>query len=369
MGRRGLGLVIGATALVSVPVLAQNQNDNNRTQMRGTPPGRITSLGGVRSQPGVKSAASRSFSAPIVVPTVTTNGGFSRPLLTRPRFDQGRNDQVGHGQGGSGQQQWNSHQWRPNHWNPDHWNGNGFTFHGSYSEGPFKLVFSTGGLTKIPLPHNGFIIPCYSGGWAACLPYGGLGCYFANSSLFSWGYGGIVGPAWYDYGPGTYEASVPAAGAETPQRELTPLERAALLLQTGESNQAVTAYQAYLKSNPRDSAATRALGLSLIDLGQVTEGVALIGMAYRSDATLALSPLSDDVYGRASRFRSNLGRISNYANREKSASAWLTLAVLMQAEGRDDRAATMITRAQEAGLEDQVVQEMRNALAAPRKSG
>ena len=111
----------------------------------------------------------------------------------------------------------------------------------------------------------------------------------------------------------------------------------------------------------------RGLGLSLIDAGQVADGVAVIGMAYRSDSTLALSPVADDAYGKSTRFRSNLNRISAYANREKSASAWLALAALMQAEGRNERAAAMVQRAKEAGLEDQVAQEMTAALAVGKQ--
>ncbi len=351
---RGSLLILAASSVVAAPGFAQTQDDRPRTTMRASPPGRITSLGGVRSQPGVRSAAPRGSSTPPqFVPNPSSNG-FGRPLVSRPTLGPGPTIGEPHPQAP-----------------PPPVIGNGFTFSGSYRDGPFTLVFSTGGLTRIPLPNDGFIVPVYTGGYAAVLPYGGLGCYFANSSGFSCGYRGVIGPAWMDQPNTVYEtpASMAAAGSDTPARPPTPLERAANLLRVGDSKAAVAAYQAYLKAQPMDAVAMRALGLSLIDSGQVGDGVAVIGMAYRQDSTLAAAPVPCDVFGRASRLRSNLERVSGYANREKSASSWLALAVIMQAEGRNPRALAMVNRAQAAGLEEQVVQELTAALTAKPDQG
>lgn len=374
-------LLASAFVLVSTGgVWADGPNDDNRTKMRGTPPGRISNLGGVRSQPGVRSQSPRSFATPI-------DSGVSRPTLSRPTLSK-PTLQPGPGMGGGSptplNPPHNSHsgghhghrqdnpgrrvESEPDHGRRfGHYVGDGFNFSGSLKDGPWTLVFSTGGLGR-HWPKDGCFFPVYTGGCAAVLPCAGLvGCY-ANSNYFNWGYGGLVGPAWLEQSGSVYAANPTNAmppAADEPSRPLTALEHAEQMLKAGESKAAVAAYQAYLKTQPLDSAATRALGLSLIENGQVGDGVSVIGMAYRSDSTLAATPVDDEVFGSSSRLRTNVGRVSRYANREKSASAWLALAVLMQAEGRVDRARAMIARAKDAGLEVNVVDEM-NAAFSPR---
>jgi len=77
-------------------------------------------------------------------------------------------------------------------------------------------------------------------------------------------------------------------------------------------------------------------------------------------ASVAVSP---DVYrGGEDTFRKNLQRMSVYANRTQASSAWLALAVMMQAEGRNDQAKVMLDRARNAGLERAVADRMMAAL-------
>ena len=113
----------------------------------------------------------------------------------------------------------------------------------------------------------------------------------------------------------------------------------------------------------------RGLGLSFIDAGQVSDGVAMVGLAYRSDSALPTNAIAADVFGTANDLRSNLSKVSRYANRDNSASSWLTLAALMQAEGRNKQALTMLERAKAAGLAEDIAKEMAAALATgPRAS-
>jgi hypothetical protein len=242
--------------------------------------------------------------------------------------------------------------------------GSGLTVAGAYSDDHFKIAFRTGGLATIP-PNDPSII-CPPGSGIGGIKPGCIEPYYCYPPYFPYG-------NWYPYVDDGYYSEpvqvigVPetpaAAPAPAPPPPMTDLERAASFLRYGDAQAAAAAYSIYLKSHPNDSEAMRGLGLSLIDAGQVGDGVAVIGMAYRSDSTLAATPVSPSVYTKTDRFRSNLSRVSAYANREKSASGWLTLTMMMQAEGRYKQAREMLERAKKAGLEAGVAQEMTAALA------
>ncbi|HYE03008.1 MAG TPA: hypothetical protein VD963_07210, partial [Phycisphaerales bacterium] len=66
--------------------------------------------------------------------------------------------------------------------------------------------------------------------------------------------------------------------------------------------------------------------------------------------------------GGAAGMRRRVESAVGHANRVKSASAWLTVATLMQSEGRDALAAKMLDRARAAGLSVPVYREMSQAL-------
>jgi len=244
--------------------------------------------------------------------------------------------------------------------------GNGLTVSGVYRDGPFTLKFTTGGSGRILLPNGGCIIPVYCGGYAALCPYGYIGSYFSNGSYFSSGY--YAEPMYSSYSPPTTQTVSYTPAAEPAPAPVTAQDRAAAKLRFGDAKGAVAAYQAILKKEPHDAQSMRALGLSLIDAGRTGDGVAVIALAYRSDTTLAGTPVDPGAFGKSGELRSNLNRVSSYANREKSASAWLALAVLMQAEGRPRQAMAMIERAKTAGLEDQIVQEMTAALSGSEEA-
>jgi hypothetical protein len=330
--------------------------------VKSAAPGRMSGLGGVRSQPGVKSEAPRSFSTPLRVNNRPASGpglknpgngpSMTRPALSNPTLS----NRPGQGQSTGGGSFELPHGF---HRVPD-----GLNISGSFSDGPFTLVFHTGGLSGNHHHHHHkdcAIFPVFHGG-CSLFPYWPIGSFYDG---FGVAYGYNRG---YDYvRPIIGEPAPPPAPAAEPE-PLSPEQHAAAMLKFGDSKAAIVAYQSIVKSYPNDSESLRALGLSLIDNGQVGDGVAIIGMAYRADATLAANPIPRDVYGKATNLRNNLTRVSSYANREKSASAWLTLAVLMQAEGRTQPALTMVERAQAAGLEQQIAQELISALPAPSRT-
>lgn len=110
--------------------------------------------------------------------------------------------------------------------------------------------------------------------------------------------------------------------------------------------------------------AVRMLGVALIADGRIDEGTEKIAEAYRLDPTLASSPLDERLFPREARFeiRDLIRKVSVRANRTNASEAWLTLGALMQAEGRDSLALDMVLKASAAGMEQEVVSPMADAM-------
>lgn len=145
-------------------------------------------------------------------------------------------------------------------------------------------------------------------------------------------------------------------------RTLSDLEMGDMYLRTGDADAAITAYQAHLEKVPNDPPVMRSLGLALLSAGRAGEAVEWIDAAYRHDPGLADAPVRRGAFGADDEYRSNLELAGAYANRVKTAPAWLTLAVLMQAGGRYEDASTMIGRAAASGLDPAVADRFRLAL-------
>jgi hypothetical protein len=232
----------------------------------------------------------------------------------------------------------------------------GLLLNGSYAGDRLRLAFHLGSdAFSRPFHHNHgypivFTYPTYWGypGW----------WYDDYRSYFGYRYGNIYGNG-YTPEPTTYVPPTPPQ-AETPVPS-TSRELGDTYLRAGDPRAAVHAYEAHLKQYPGDEDAMRALGVALIDNGQTTEGVAMVAMAYKSEPLLADRPVSRDLF-RGDALARDLARASIYANRSRSSSGWLTVAVYMQAQGRDDLARTMVERARAAGLETAVVDRLTAAL-------
>ncbi|MFM9995069.1 MAG: tetratricopeptide repeat protein [Phycisphaerales bacterium] len=223
--------------------------------------------------------------------------------------------------------------------------GSGLSVNGEYRDDHFNLRFRLG--TPTGLIHKDLCRPIIVGSHHLHYPYWpySYGSYWYERTTPIDGYYLPVDPALVGY---TARPNPPAAPAADPP---TDHEIGDWALQLGYAARAITAYKAHLDANPEDAEVTRLLGLAMIADRNVTEGVAIVALAYRQDATLAERPLADDIFGGRSDLRAQVERVSNHARRVKTASAWLAMAALVQAQGKADVAARLVERARGVGLD------------------
>lgn len=137
--------------------------------------------------------------------------------------------------------------------------------------------------------------------------------------------------------------------------ELNPVF-AASEMAVGRVARAVVVLEGWIESQPEDASARRLFGLALIELGEVERGIELVGSAYSLDAGLGGVPIDAVLYeNERGRLRDLVTDVVRHANRRPSAEAWLTVAVLMQAEGREGRALRMVVKAERLGLDPMLV--------------
>ncbi|GJM18373.1 MAG: hypothetical protein DHS20C14_05860 [Phycisphaeraceae bacterium] len=196
----------------------------------------------------------------------------------------------------------------------------------------------------------------------------GLGVRTGYGRVFDpwiWGRGYVSSGAGRYTGPIDGQLS-PGYSPPIPEPEpvvLTLMEEAGLELGFGEAERAITLYSQHLDADPEDMAAVRGLGVALVAVGRGEDAAATIRYAYVTDPALAGEPLGAWIAGDDARdLRRLVTDAVKHANRNDSASAWLTVAVLMQAEGRLAVALKMLDRAEERGLDLEVARAMRGAL-------
>ncbi len=256
---------------------------------------------------------------------------------------------------------------RDDGWNDDGWNqdkhdhgfDDGLTIHGSYKDDRWKLRFHLGGSTHW-YRKNTYCQPIYWPTWG----WGG-GLYY-NSPL-----------GWLEYRDATYYPSIdgyyspadpdlyvdPAADrVEAPAPP--PTEPEALGRWHLEREHYREAVEAFAKSldEKRTPERVRWLGLAYLMDRKPQEAAALIAAAYSGDPTLASRPIPDDALVDREEFRRARTMASRYANQMNSASGWLTLVVLLQAEGKNDLARTNLKKAQAVQLETPVARAIESAL-------
>ncbi len=249
--------------------------------------------------------------------------------------------------------------------------GPGLTVNGVYTNDNWKVGFHLGSGYPAYVPNVGSEFcwpvpcnPCYPpvAVWPANpywgFPWWGYSDYAYNGYRYDQIYGNYA-PA----DPGlTSAGQMQPPVTETPQPS-TQRELGDSYLLAGDAKAAIKSYRAFLKANPGDAISMRAIALALLEQGQPAEAAATMSMAYRTNPYLASLAVSPGIYkGGEDTFRKNLQRMSMYANRTQSASGWLSLAVMMQAEGRNDLARTMLDRARDAGLEPAVAEKMLSAI-------
>lgn len=146
--------------------------------------------------------------------------------------------------------------------------------------------------------------------------------------------------------------------------------RAAEHLRNGRAGNAIDVLRNFIAINDTDTLATRALAVALIENGDVSAGVSLMGLVYERDPNLASLPIDGAFWVGSDRALRELVRsVSGYANQANTPSGWLTLAALMQAEGRNHNARQMLERAERAGLQSRVLESMLRANGSRRFGG
>lgn len=291
---------------------------------------------------------------PMPLPTGPRDPGTGRPMTGGPFFGDGSTNNGW---------DWNQHD------RADQSNSGGFHADGSVDDDHFRLRWHIGPDCHKPdhdhdHDHNHW--PSYC--WRYPL-YNYWNSWWWYNSFYP-GYNNTIysGP-WYGTDPflttGQPAATQQPASSSTPStpRALTPIELADIAWQNGDMPQAISHFKDYIAGAPDDMDALRYLALAYIDSRKLDEAVAVLAMAYERTPQLASRPLpASDVPGGVRQMRRRVNAISAYANRTKTGSAWLTLAVLIQSEGRESTARNIVDRAAKAGLNPKIVAEMTAAL-------
>lgn len=148
----------------------------------------------------------------------------------------------------------------------------------------------------------------------------------------------------------------------------TPYESAIIAFRDGKPANAIPFLREHLKTNAEDAEAMRLLALAQISGGKAPDGVAMMRAAYMLDPTLATRKLAyTDLCFSSSAFRDTFTRAMSYANNAKSGSAYLSVAVLAQAEGRDAIVQQMVEKAVKSGLQREISDAMFASLTPTAK--
>lgn len=167
------------------------------------------------------------------------------------------------------------------------------------------------------------------------------------------------GQPWSNGGPARTTAVVEV------RKPLTLAEKGDVLLAGSDAKGAIDAYREYLARYDTDGDVMRRLAVALLADGKTSEAIAMMAMAYDTDPTLASRPLDAASIGHgATDLRNRANQAMTYATSNKTASSYLTVAVLMQADGRMDSARRVLQRAVEQGLEARIGDPLRAAMAA-----
>jgi hypothetical protein len=161
--------------------------------------------------------------------------------------------------------------------------------------------------------------------------------------------------------PGGGFGASPGGLSPSSQATLTPpppptlLELAAAAMSQRQPKVAVEALRREIREQGEQAETLRRLGVALAMDRRWLDAAAVMRSAYRLDAKLGTTPLDVAAVGVDDRrLRELVKGAVLAANRGKSASEWLLVAALMQAEGREELATTMAWRAAKAGLEPEI---------------
>ena len=127
---------------------------------------------------------------------------------------------------------------------------------------------------------------------------------------------------------------------------------------------AIGAYGVHLEQHPEDWIAAREFGVALLAARRDADAVTVVSDVYARDPGIGLIPLNPGLFGdeHPRALRELVVRAVRHAHRVETGEAWLLVAVLMQSEGRTERALQMLERAIEFGLDPEVGGGLREAL-------
>jgi hypothetical protein len=240
--------------------------------------------------------------------------------------------------------------------------GSGITVDGAFNSGNFNVDFHLGTpITTSRVIHPGGGIWYYPRTYYRGCRNSYYDGYYDNSNQrYAVIDGALVQPVPTAPAP----AAEPAQPAGEPPPPPTDAEIAAALMRSGDAKGAIDKYRIHLRDHADDAEAMRGLAVALIDAAEFEQGVAMMAMAYRTEPTLPDEALAArQLFTKAGDLRTTLQKAVAFANKTKTASAWLTVAVLMQAEGREEPALRMIDRADEIGLDQELVKRFKAALS------
>lgn len=149
-----------------------------------------------------------------------------------------------------------------------------------------------------------------------------------------------------------------------PEEPPTPIEAARAWMSAGDAEEAVSWYTIHLQEEPLDLRSAREYAAALMEADRPLDAVAVLGYAYDTMPGLASEAMDTGLWGDSPlRLRRSVTDAVRYAHETQSGNAWLMVAVLMQAEGRDQVALKMLERAEAAGLSKAVGDRLRTRLA------
>lgn len=127
-------------------------------------------------------------------------------------------------------------------------------------------------------------------------------------------------------------------------------------MRAGQYETAITQFAEAAEQERRDSEgseanrqAQRLLGIAYAAAKRFDEAGTQLTLAFEADSSLRTIPIrGDDLFSDGLELGSIVSRAVGHAHRNPSYDSWFTVAVLMQAQGRNDLANTMIKRGEEA---------------------
>ncbi len=237
--------------------------------------------------------------------------------------------------------------------------GSGLRVSGEFNDDNFRLRFNLGSDFG-----HGHIVHHTRG--PVVVPWGGSPWYHGDPCYR----GGRRSNQYYVIDGALVHGYQPPPAPPPPQAEPPPpptkMELAAAYLRADQPEQARAMLQEHLTENADDADAMRAMAIALLRSGEFTQGIAVMALAYQTNPALCERPMrAGELWDSETDLRRDLVRLVTFTHRNPSGSAFLSIAALMQAQGRDDHAVRMATRARTEGLEVELADRMIAALTRP----